>query len=154
MCVNRTHLAVTGLVLAMVKACGGSSKAGNSEAAFCDAARAAKASSDNQQKLFDAQDAPAPETIQPAIDDFAAKFAALPAVAPAEIQPEVDALNEAAQALLAVVQANHYDVVAMVSTPEFAKLNGAFSSDAYQLAQDRFQNYIDTMCPSFTTPGT
>ena len=151
---NRTHLAIAGLVLAMVTACGGSSKAGGSETAFCDAAREAKSSSDKQQKLFDAQEAPGPDTIQPAIDDFAAKFAALPGVAPAEIKPEVEALNEAAQALLGIVKANGYDVVAMISTPEFGKLNQVFSSAEYQAAQDRFQNYIDTRCTSTTTTGT
>ena len=151
---NRTRLAMAGLLLAVVTGCGDSSTAKDSSAVFCDAAREANASSDNQQKLFDSQDAPGPDKIQPAIDDFAAKFAALPVVAPAEIKPEVDALNEAAQALLAVVQANNYDVVAMVSTPEFAKLNEAFSSDAYQAAQDRFQRYLDTKCASTSTPGT
>jgi hypothetical protein len=142
------------LILVILAGCGDNGKATNSGAAFCDAARAAKASSDNQQKLFDAQAAPGPDKVQPAIDDFAAKFAALPGLAPAEIKPEVEALNEAAQALLAVVQANKYDVVAMVATPEFAKLNTAFSSDAYQAAQDRFQSYLDNKCAPATTPGT
>ncbi len=151
---KRTRLAMAGLVLAMLTGCGDSGNAKDSGAGFCDAARAAKASSDNQQKLFDSQDAPGPDKVQPAIDDFAAKFAALSGLAPAEIKPEVDALNEAAQALLAVVQANNYDVVAMISTPEFAKLNEAFSSDAYQAAQDRFQRYLDTNCTSTSTPGT
>jgi hypothetical protein len=156
MSVNRTRLAVAGLVLVMVTSCGSdSTNAKDSGAAFCAAAREAKASTDNQQKLFDAQDAPGPAKVQPAIEDFAAKFALLPALAPAEIKSDVEGLNEGAQALLAIVQANNYDVVKMVPTPEFGKLNQVFASAEYQAARKRFQTYLDTKCaPATTTPGT
>jgi hypothetical protein len=145
---------MAGLVLAMLAGCGDSGDAKDSGAAFCDAARAAQAATNKQQKLFDAQDAPGSGELKPVIDDFAAKSAALPGLAPAEIKPEVDALNEAAQALLAVVQANNYDAVAMIPTPEFGKLNEVIASAAYQAAKTRFQSYLDTNCTSISTPGT
>ena len=157
------------MLATLATACGGSDKANTptpttplsptnpstiAPAKFCDAAQAAKASADVQQKLFDAVDPPAAAAIQPAIEDFAGKFAAMNAISPAEIQADVATLNSAAQQLATIVRTNNYDVVAMVSTKEFAALNTTFGSDAYISAQDKFQVFLDTNCGFTTTPGT
>ena len=81
------------------------------------------------------------------------------AAAPSAIKPDVDTINQAAQQLLAVVKSNGFDVVAMISKPEFAALSKTFSSSQYQAAQGHFQDYIDTNCgitntEATSTPGT
>lgn len=145
---------IAATLLAGLAACGGSSGDRGSPSGFCDTARSAKAAADVQQKLFDAQDAPPPSEVQPAIEDFAAKFAAMSAAAPAEIKADVATIDAAAQQLLSVVRANGFDVVAMISTPEFTALTNTFSGDAYQSAQDHFQTYFDTTCGITPTTGT
>ncbi len=147
-----TRLVMAGLMLATTS-CRGSDKA-TTEASFCEVATAVKAAADVQQKLFDAVAPPAATAMQPAVEDFAAKFAAMNSVAPAAIRSDVATLNGVAQQLAAVVRTNNYDVVAMVSTPQFAALTKTFRSATYTSAQNRFQSYIDTNCGFTTTTGT
>jgi hypothetical protein len=141
------------MLATLATACGSSDKA-DSQPTFCEVAKAVKAAADVQQKLFDAVDPPAAADMQPATDDFALKFAAMNTISPAEIKADVETLNGAAQQLATLVRTNKYDVVAMVSTPEFAALNDTFGSDAYTSAQNRFQRYLDTKCGFAATPGT
>ena len=149
-----TRLAIAGLMLAtMSTACGGSDKA-DTEASFCEVAAAVKDAADVQQKLFDAVDPPAATAVQPAVEDFAGKFAAMNSIAPTGIKSDVATLNGVAQQLANVVRTSKYDVVAMVSTREFAALTTTFSSATYRSAKDRFQRYLDTNCGFTTTPGT
>ena len=152
------HVAATGLVLALLAGCGGDGGTAGSSKRFCDAARAAKGSADAQQELFNVDESPTPDKVQPAIEDFAAKFAAMSAAAPSEIKADVEAINNAAQQLLTVVKSNGFDVVALVSKPEFTALSDTFSSTEYQAAQGHFQDYIDTNCgitsAVTSTPGT
>ena len=134
-------------------ACGGSDAA-NSQPTFCEVAAAVKDATDVQQKLFDAVDPPVATAVQPAVEDFAAKFAAMNSIAPTAIKSDVATLNGVAQQLASVVRSSKYDVVAMVSTPQFAALTTTFSSATYTSAQNRFQGYLDTTCGFTTTPGT
>lgn len=154
------ELAVAAVLLASTVACGSSD--GGSAAKFCDGARAAKDAADKQQTLFNAQVSPDPAVVQPAIEDFAAKFDAMSKSAPKEIKADVTTINGAAQQLLAVLQANGFDVTKMVTAPEFAQLTDTFSGTDYQAAQDNFQTYIQTNCgitsdtivPGTVTSGT
>jgi hypothetical protein len=152
--VKTTRLAVAGLILATLATACGSSDEANSQPTFCEVAQAVKAAADVQQKLFDAVDPPAAADVQPAIDDFALKFAAMNSISPADIKADVETLNDAAQQLATIVRKNNFNVVAMVSTPEFAALNDTFGSDAYTSAQNKFQLYLDTKCVLAATPGT
>ncbi len=113
---------------------------------FCASAQLAKDAADSQQELFNLEEAPTPEQVQPAVEDFAGKFAAMTAEAPADISADVETINNAAQQLLALVKNNGYDVVTMIDLPEFATLSDTFASTEYTEAQDRFQTYIDTNC--------
>jgi hypothetical protein len=131
------------MLLATTVACGSS---GDSKAAFCDGARAAKDAADKQQGLFNGQVSPNPAAVQPAIEDFATKFEAMTKSAPKEIKADVATINAAAQQLLTVVRANGFDVTKMVTTPEFAALTDTFSGTEYQSAQENFQTYIGTNC--------
>ena len=145
---------MVGLILAtLVTACG-SSDAADSPPAFCDVAFAVKSAADAQQKLFDVVDPPPATAVQIAVEDFTAKFAAMNSIAPTGIKSDVATLNGVAQQLADVVRASKYDVVAMVSTPEFAALTTTFNSATYTSAQDRFQRYLDTNCGFTTTPHT
>jgi BMFP domain-containing protein YqiC len=144
--VKTTKVAVAGLMLALLASCGDDGGKAGSAGSFCDAARNAKGSADAQQELFSLDESPTPDKVQPAIEDFAAKFAAMSSAAPSEIKADVDTINQAAQQLLDVVKRNGFDVVAMISKPEFTALSDTFSSTEYQAAQGRFQDYIDTNC--------
>ena len=154
------HVAVAGVTLALLAGCGSSAGDAGSASQFCDAARAAKASADTEQELFNLGDAPPPELVQPAIEDFAAKFAAMNASAPSLIKADVETINKAAQQLLQAVKSNGFDVVSLISRPEFAALSATFSGSEYQTAQGHFQDYIAANCgivPTTdvtTTPGT
>ena len=155
------HVAVAGVTLALLAGCGSSAGDAGSASQFCDAARAAKASADTEQDLFNLGDAaPTPELVQPAIEDFAAKFAAMNASAPTLIKADVETINKAAQQLLQAVKSNNFDVVAMISKPEFAALSATFSGSEYQTAQGHFQDYIAANCgivpttDGTSTPGT
>ncbi|MEO8267720.1 MAG: hypothetical protein ABI706_19630 [Ilumatobacteraceae bacterium] len=143
---NRTHLAVAGLLLATVASCSSVGSKADAPAEFCVAANAAKDAADAQQQLFNLALSPVPADVQPAVEGFAAKFAAMSALAPAEIKADVGTINTAAQQLLTVVKANNYDVTAMVTTPEFATLTDTFASADYTDAQNRFQNYVGVTC--------
>jgi BMFP domain-containing protein YqiC len=148
-------MAVAGAVLAMLlTACSSDAGTSGSLNSFCDSARAAKGSADAQQELFNLDEAPTPAKVQPAIEDFATKFAAMSTSAPSAIKPDVDTLNNAAQQLLDVVKRNDFDVVAMIAKPEFTALSDTFSSAEYQAAQGRFQDYIDANCGITATTGT
>jgi hypothetical protein len=151
--VKRTHLAVAVVFLATLVACGGDGA--SSTARFCDAAQLAKAAQDAQQKAFDIEGTPAPANIQFVIEDFASKFAAMAAAAPKAIKSDAATMNNAALQLLAIVRDNNYDVIAMISTPEFTVVNDTFASADYKAAHDRFQAYLDANCGfSTTTPST
>ncbi len=146
-CVNRTYLAVAGLIMVTLVACSDDDRDGSASGTeFCSAAEAAKAAADTQQELFNLEEAPSPDQVQPSVEDFAAKFAAMTAVAPSEISADVGVMNNAAQQLLAVVKSNGYDVVTMIDLPEFATLSDTFASTDYTDAQDSFQSYIETNC--------
>ena len=143
---NRTHLAVAGLLLAALVSCSSDGSKADSQAKFCIAAQAAKDAADAQQGLFNLALSPVPADVRPAVEGFAAKFAAMAAVAPTEIKVDVATINEAAHQLLTVVKANNYDVTAMVTTPAFATLTDTFAGSDYTDAQSRFQTYIATFC--------
>lgn len=144
---NRTYLAVAGLIMVTLVACSDDDRDGSASGTeFCSAAEAAKAAADTQQELFNLEEAPSPDQVQPSVEDFAAKFAAMTAVAPSEISADVGVMNNAAQQLLAVVKSNGYDVVTMIDLPEFATLSDTFASTDYTDAQDSFQSYIETNC--------
>jgi hypothetical protein len=152
--VKTTRLAMAGLILATVMTACGSSDAAEAPPPFCDVAFAVKSAADAQQKLFDAVDPPPATAVQIAVEDFAAKFAAMNSIAPTGIKSDVATLNGVAQQLANVVRTSNYDVVAMISTPQFAALTTTFASATYTSAQDRFQQYVDTNCGFTTTPGT
>lgn len=143
---NRTHLAVAGLVLATLVSCSSDSRKADPHIDFCLAAQSAKDAEDAQQRLFSQSLSPLPADVQPAVEGFAAKFAAMANLAPAEIKNAVDTISNAAQGLLAVVKASDYDVTAMVTTPEFATLTDTFSSSEFTDAQDSFRNYVASTC--------
>jgi spermidine/putrescine-binding protein len=151
--VKWTHLVVAGLTVATVTACGSSGGDGGSEDQFCDAARTAEAATNAQQALFELDVAPPPDKVQPAVEDFAAKFAAMTDVAPSEIKSDVATVNKAAQQLLVLVKANGFDVVTMMDTPEFTTLTDTFASPEYAEAQGRFEAYTQGICGVTTTPG-
>ena len=101
------------------------------------------------KELFNLGDAPPPDLVQPAIEDFAAKFAAMNASAPSLIKADVETINKAAQQLLEAVKSNNFDVVALISKPEFAALSATFSRRRNtQTAQGHFQDYIAANCGS------
>ena len=153
---NRRHLAVAVLAVAMLVSCSNGESKADSQARFCVAARTAKDAEDAQQRLFSQPQSPGPADVQPAVEGFATKFAAMADLAPKEIKPDVDTISNAAQGLLAVVKANNYDVTAMVTTPEFATLTDTFASSEFSDAQGRFQSYVETNCGirSTTVPIT
>ena len=148
---NRTYLAVAGLMMVTMVACssdadddGDSGAASGS--AFCVAAQVAKDAADSQQELFNLEEAPTPEQVQPAVEEFAATFAAMTAGAPSDISADLGIINNAAQQLLALVKSNGFDVVTMIDLPEFTTLSDTFASTEYTEAQDRFQTYLETNC--------
>ena len=143
---NRTHLAVVGLILATLVSCSSDGGKADSHVDFCLAAQSAKDAEDAQQRLFSQSLSPPAADVQPAVEGFATKFAAMAALAPAEIKADVDTISNAAQGLLAVVKASNYDVTAMVTTPEFATLTDTFSSSEFTAAQDRFRSYVASTC--------
>jgi hypothetical protein len=144
--VNRTYLAVAGLVLATLVSCSSDGSKADPHIDFCLAAQTAKDAEDAQQRLFSQSLSPGPADVQPAVEGFATKFATMAALAPKEIKPDVETISNAAQGLLAVVKANNYDVTAMVTTPEFATLTDTFASPEFTDAQGRFQTYVQTNC--------
>ena len=153
---NRTYLAVAGLLLATLVSCSSDGSKADSHLDFCVAAQTAKEAEDAQQRLFSQSASPGPAEVQPAVEGFATKFATMATLAPKEIKPDVDTISNAAQGLLAVVKANNYDVTAMVTTPEFATLTDTFASPEFTDAQSRFQSYVATNCgiTSNTNPVT
>ncbi len=153
---NRTHLAVPVVTVAMLVSCSDGGSTADSLPKFCVAARAAKDAEDAQQRLFGQTVTPGSADVKAAVEGFATKFATMAAVAPKEIKPDVDTISSAAQGLLAVVKANNYDVTAMVATPEFATLTDTFASSDFIDTQGRFQNYVATNCgiTSDTTSNT
>jgi hypothetical protein len=151
--VKGTHLVVAGLMVATLTACGSSGSDGGSEDQFCDAARTAEAATNVQQALFERDVAPPPAEVQPAVEDFAAKFALMTDVAPSEIKSDMATVNKAAQQLLEVVKASGFDIVTMKDTPEFTTLADTLASPEWAEAQDRYEAYTQGICGGKTTSG-
>ena len=71
---NRTHLAVAGLLLATLVSCSSDGSEADSHIDFCLAAQSAKDAEDGQQRLFSQSLSPVPADVKPAVEGFATKF--------------------------------------------------------------------------------
>lgn len=142
---NHTHrsLAVLGIGLLSITACGGDE--GASPAEYCSMISAYEAESETYSAVFDT-DNPDPAAVEAAFEAMGAQIDGLEKNAPSEIKAEVSAMADATRQLAAIFEKNDWDAAKIFASDDFAELMELMNSDDISAADERLEQYAEETC--------